>query len=333
MSESNRANRRFKSVAALSFGLALLSIPTAGCSSPAREPLRIGVNVWPPYELLYLARERGFFKAEGVDVDLVDFSSYTGELRSYHQRNLDGMLATLNEIQVKDNFLDQPAVVLVVDYSYGGDAIVVSPAIAELKDLRGKRIAYEESALGSYVLERALKAAGLKPEDVTLVNCLPEEGEQDFLRGKADAVVTYEPVLSRLLKNGGRVAFSSRQMPGEIVDVLAMRRSVLDGRMGEVRGLVRAWFRAVQDLRDNPQDAAAIMARREGGDVEAFLRGLEASHIPDRRENMKLIGTSMTVGELHAIADRLGEFLLRRGLARNVSMGADVLHPFVLESL
>jgi len=90
----------------------LASLP--GCLSRPTEPLRIGVNDWPPFELMYLARARGYFNVENVDVDLVEFSSYTGLLRAYHQGNIDGFLATLNEVQIADNFQDLPAVNLVV---------------------------------------------------------------------------------------------------------------------------------------------------------------------------------------------------------------------------
>ena len=133
--------REAKAALLLAVSVALLLPPVAGCLSRPKEPLRIGVNAWPPFELLYLARSRGYFDAEKVDVDLVDFSSYTSILRSYHQGNIDGFLATLNEVQIADNFQDVPAVILVVDYSFGGDALVVRDGITDLKGLRGKRIA------------------------------------------------------------------------------------------------------------------------------------------------------------------------------------------------
>src|SRR5213593_264284 len=111
--------RRLVAKAARLVAAMLLLSPLAGCLSRPEEPLRIGVNAWPPFELLYLARSRGYFEAERVDIDLVDFSSYTGILRAYHQGNIDGFLATLNEVQIADNFQDPPAVILVADYSYG----------------------------------------------------------------------------------------------------------------------------------------------------------------------------------------------------------------------
>ncbi len=300
----------------------------------SREPLRIGINAWPPFELLYLAQEKGFFHDEKVEVELVDFSSYTGVLRSYHQGNIDGFFATLNEVLIADNFQDLPAVVMVADYSFGGDALVVRDHIKSLSELKGKRIAYEESALGSYVLERILEIGGLKAGDVTVINRLPEEGEKDFLEGRADAVVTYEPSLGRLLRAGGAKAlFTSRNLPGEIVDVMVMRRSVLRDHADETRRMMRAWFKALAWQEAHPDEAAEIMAKRQNVTVSEFLSGLQGAHIPDLQENLQLMGTSGQPGPLFQTAGRLGDFLARHELAKRPAAGADLLHPDLLGSL
>ena len=304
------------------------------CIKGRQEPLRIGVNAWPPFELLYLAREKGYFEAENVEVDLIDFSSYTGILRAYHQGNVDGFFATLNEVQIADNFQDQPVVTLVVDYSFGGDALVVRNGITDLKGLKGRRIAYEESALGSYALERILTIGGLRPDDVKPVSRLPEEAEQDFRQGTVDGVITYEPGLGRLLRSqGARVLFSSRDIPGEIVDVMAVRRSVVDGRPSDLRGLLRAWFKAVACLKEQPVEAAGGMARRHDLTVEEFLQGLQGAHVPDLSENRQLLGSSAAPGKLHETAARLAEFLVRHGLTRHAVSGTELIRPELIESL
>jgi len=304
------------------------------CIKGRQEPLRIGVNAWPPFELLYLAREKGYFEAEKVEVDLIDFSSYTGILRAYHQGNVDGFFATLNEVQIADNFQDQPVVTLVVDYSFGGDALVVRNGITDLKGLKGRRIAYEESALGSYALERILTIGGLGPDDVKPVSRLPEEAEQDFHDGTVDGVITYEPGLGRLLRSeGARVLFSSRDIPGEIVDVMAVRRSVVDGRSDDLRGVLRAWFKAVAYLKEQPLEAAAGMARRHDLTVEEFLQGLQGAHVPDLSENRQLMGSQAAPGKLHETAARLAEFLVRHGLTRHAVSGTDLIRPELIESL
>jgi len=324
----------FGSRAGTVLGIALLAMLPIACLSEPKEPLRLGVNAWPPFELLSLARDQGFFDAEKVDVDLVDFSSYTGILRAYHQENIDGFLATLNEVQIADNFHDQPAVVMVVDYSFGGDALVVRRDIGDLKALRGRRIAFEESALGSYELERLLEIGGLGRDEVVAVSLLPEEAEQDFHKGMVDGVITYEPGLGRLVRDeGGHVLFSTRDIPGEIVDVMAMRRSVLDGRADELRRTLRAWFRAVAYMNEHPREAAAEMAKRQRVTVEEFLQGLQGAHVPDLNENRDLLGSARHPGRLHKVARRLGGFLVRRRLTKKTTPVPDLIRPEFVDLL
>ncbi|HXH28477.1 MAG TPA: ABC transporter substrate-binding protein, partial [Candidatus Polarisedimenticolia bacterium] len=304
------------------------------CLRQPPEPLRIGVNAWPPFELLYLAREKGFLRDAGADVELVDFSSYTGVLRSYHQGNIDGFFATLNEVLIAENFQDLPAVVLVADYSYGGDALIVNDGITDLRQLKGKAIAYEQSGLGSYVLERVLDKAGLQPGDVRAENRLPEEGRRAFQNREVDALITYEPDVGRLVRErGARVLFSSRDIPGEIVDVLAMRRAATATRADEIGRMLKAWFRAAEYDRAHPDEAAALMARRQNVTVQEFLQGLNGAHVPDLAENKVLLGPATRRGSLHQAAERLGSFLLKHGLTRRVATGAELFYPRIIESL
>ncbi|HEY6433929.1 MAG TPA: ABC transporter substrate-binding protein, partial [Acetobacteraceae bacterium] len=54
---------------ALLFGLALL--PTFGARVASADTVKIAHSTWVGYGPLYIARDKGFFKQNGVDVDLV----------------------------------------------------------------------------------------------------------------------------------------------------------------------------------------------------------------------------------------------------------------------
>ncbi len=309
----------------------LACLPLSSCAQAPKDTLRIGINAWPPFELLYLAERQGFFKEAKVDVDLCDFSSYTGILRAYHQGHIDGFLATLNEIMITENFQDIPAVVLVADYSYGADAVLARDEIRHPAELRGKRIAFEESALGSYMLERVLEAGGLRMSDVRAVNKLPEEGGRAFRRGDVDALITYEPDLGKLLREkGAHAVFTSRDIPGEILDVLALRRSALESRPVEVSRILKAWFMAVEYQKAHPQEAATFMAKRQGVTVEEFLRAMSGTHIPDLEENRQLLGTVRQPGPLQRTVERLGGFLVRHNLSKTAVSGGTLFHPEIV---
>jgi NitT/TauT family transport system substrate-binding protein len=65
-----------------------------------------------------------------------------------------------------------------------------------------------------------------------------------------DAVVTYEPVRTKLKNAGARQIFDSTAHPGEIVDVLVVRTSYLTASPDNARLLVEAFYRAQRYARE-----------------------------------------------------------------------------------
>lgn len=82
--------------------------------------------------------------------------------------------------------------------------------------------------------------------------------------GKVAGIVTYPPH-SNLLREDSpyRVLFSSAQIPGEIVDVLAVNPAYAKRHPGMIRKLVRTWWAAQALARAEPTSSQALMAKRE----------------------------------------------------------------------
>ena len=66
----------------------------AGCGRH-EGPIRIGINAWPGNEFLFLAQEKGFFAAQGVDVRLIEYSSLGDVRRAFDRGQIDGMTGTI----------------------------------------------------------------------------------------------------------------------------------------------------------------------------------------------------------------------------------------------
>lgn len=244
-------------------GLAAL---LAGCGRESNVPLRIGINAWPGYEFLYLAQEKGYYTKEGVSVRLVEFNSLSDARRSFERGQIDGLGTTVVEVlQARDHSPRSPQVVQVVDYSDGADMILTQPGITNAEGLRGKRVGVELASLGVFVLSRGLEKHGLKLEDVQTVSCDQVSMESQFLKGELDAVVTYPPT-SIKLRNHGKAHrfFTTSEIPGEVVDVIAFDAELCRRRPEAIAKVLRAFHRAIRYEREQPADAHAIMARREG---------------------------------------------------------------------
>jgi NitT/TauT family transport system substrate-binding protein len=183
----------------------------------------------------------------------------------------------------------EPRIVAVVDVSHGADVVVGRSGMRTMKDLRGKRVAVESGALGAFVLARALTLNGMAARDVSIVPLESNEHPAAFEQGQVDGAVTFDPYRTQMLAAGAHTLFDSSQIPGEIVDLLAVRASVLEKNPLAVQTLLTGWFKALDHLEREPSDAAARMAVREQITAEQFLQALRGLRIPSRADNLKML--------------------------------------------
>lgn len=269
--------------------LFMFLLTLAGCSSEPPSPLRVGTNVWPGYEPLYLAETLGYYQDTGVK--LVEYPNATEVIRAYRNGVIEAAALTLDEVMLlaESPGMD-PRVVLVMDISEGADVIIGRSDIGSMQALRGRRIGVENSALGAFMLARGLQDSGMTAADVTVVALPVNEQEQAFRANEVDAVVTFEPVRSRLLAAGGTQLFDSSQIPGEIVDVLVVRQDVLDRGRGQVRALLAGWKQALDYRTEHSTTAMNHLARHMSVELEEAAFAIEGLHIPDLEQNLRMLG-------------------------------------------
>ena len=229
-----------------------------GCSQVPPAPLKLGMNTWVGYDPLVLAREQGFLDV--TDVKVIELSSNSETLRNYRNRLLDAAALTLDEtLRLADEGFE-PRVVAVLSASAGADLVVARSDVRDLEDLRGRRVAVEATTVGALVFQRLLQAAGLQSTDVTVLKVDAIQHAALLRNHRVDAAVTYEPLAGRLLTEGYRSIFDSRQMIGDIVDVLVVDAQALADRPMHVRALLAGWQRGLQAFRQEPEVSARLLA-------------------------------------------------------------------------
>jgi NitT/TauT family transport system substrate-binding protein len=256
------------------------------------EPLTVGTNVWPGYEPLYLARNLGYYNDS---IRLAEYSSATEVLRAIRNKLIDVATLTLDEVLLLRQSGVDVRIVLVTDISNGGDVIVARPGIESLADLKGRKVGVESTALGAYVLTRALQKVGLTPADVQVVPIEVGSHYMAYTDNVMDAVVTFEPVRSQLLRDGAYLVFDSSQIPGEIVDVVVVREEVLAGKEEQIQGLISGWFKALTYLSVNPNEAGKRMAERLNLSPEEALASFEGLILPDPKGNLDMFDESQAL--------------------------------------
>ena len=247
-----------------------------GCSQAPDQPVTIAINPWPGYEPMYLAEVQGYFEQNGINVELVQLDSLSDVQRAYLNGHVDGMASTMIEAVQASHLGNKPLkIIMVPDYSNGGDVLIGATEFNSVAQLKGKRVGVEVSSLGIYVLHRALSKHGMTLDDVELVNTKQERALNELNAKNIDAVVTYPPFSVEILKSKGyEKLFTSAEIPFEIIDVISVSESVLKTQPDFVPRLRASWQMALDYMAIDPARSMQIMAEREGISVEDFEAAL-----------------------------------------------------------
>lgn len=291
--------------------IALSSFILISCVPAPLKPLRIGTNVWPGYEPLFLARELGYYGK--TPIQLVEYPNFDPN-RAYRNGEVEMSATPMTGFLPLAATHPDVRAWLIMDISNGADAIVAKGAIANLQSLKGRRVGFDRSMLAPFVLSRGLEQVGLSLKDVKIVPVELSEQEEAFKQGRVDAIVTFEPYRSNILNAGAKLLFDSSQIPGEVVDVLIGSESLLTTHATQLQVLIQGWFRALDYIEKNPEDAARRMARRQGITPEQFLSSLKGLQLVTLEENQKLLGKTNSV--LLKGTQRLSQFLVENNILK-----------------
>lgn len=253
--------------------------------APPLEPLRIGTNIWPGYEPLYLAQNLGYYG--DVPIKFLESTFIEEHSRLFLNGNLEMLTTTLDSAFELAAAEPETRIFALLDVSNGADALLSKPEIKTLKDLKAKRIGVQNATLGKLVLTRALEKAGLTDKEVKIVSLDIPEQEAAFAENRVDAVVTFEPARSKLIAAGANLLFDSSQMPGQIVDVLVGREELVNSHAKQLQSLLQGWYRALDYTQQNPEDAAQRMAKREDVTPEQFLASFKGLRFVTLAENLQ----------------------------------------------
>ena len=312
---------------ALAFLAALGGFSTAA----AADPLTVALSTWVGYGPLYIAKEKGFFKDEGLDVKLVLMEDVKTRMPALTAGRIDVAVTTVDAVLAFTS-ADRPLTYLfAVDDSRGGDGIVANKAIKDVAGLKGKKIAFTEGSVSQFFLSVLLKDAGLTVKDVQGLNMTAGDAGAAFVAGKVDAAVTWEPWLSRgKATPHGALLVDSSAKPGLITDVMVTTKAKLEARRPEMTALYRAWSKAVEWQKTHAGEADAIMAKGVGGwleDPKVFAETRAGIAFYDSAMNATFMdpakpdGIVATIANAKALGEAAGLFKLDADPAGMVAAG------------
>ena len=194
------------------FGLAVVANPAAG-QALEKAKLSIGVGGKPLFYYLPLtiAERQGYFKAEGLDVEILDFPGGAKALQALLGGSVD-VVSGAYEHTISQQAKGQNIEALVLQGKYSSIVLAMNKAKAaaykgpaSLKDMKIGVTAPGSST--NMFVNILLAKAGLKPDAVAIVGVGATAGAVAIMkRGEIDAMANLDPVISQLESGSDIVA-------------------------------------------------------------------------------------------------------------------------------
>jgi NitT/TauT family transport system substrate-binding protein len=308
-----------------------LVIANTACT-PQKPPIRIAISAWAGVEPAELAAQLGYYEKRGVEVEMTRFSAYSDSIAALVDGKVDAGMHTLDDAIRYFSTGRDVRVVLLTDYSFGGDGLVARPGLETLADLRGVKIGVEVGTVGHLSLLKILELGGLTTNDVTVVSIPAWEIQQYMLDGKIDAGVTWEPYLTSTAEMmGGKILITSRDYPETIITTMTFDAGTLAERPDDVQKVVAAYFDALEYIKQNPQDAYQRMGQAEGVSTAEFESHAAGIQYLDLVANLDLFGAEGE-GRIYNQTDAITEFLFEQGVIQLQPAASQLIDPrFVRE--
>jgi NitT/TauT family transport system substrate-binding protein len=207
-----------------------------------RPPLKIPFGYFVGEYPGIIAQEKGFFKAQGVDVELIHKRYIQLEQANFSAGKYDGLMSSLGSFIILSATNPDIQGVMVVDESTGADVVVAQSQIKTVADLKGKKLGVNLGGFSEVFVTEMLKTANLTSDDVNLVKVEASDIPQRLKNNAIQAGHTWQPHLSEAIKLGGHILFTSKQAPGLILDMIVFRGETIRDRPEDIRGFVRGWL-------------------------------------------------------------------------------------------
>jgi NitT/TauT family transport system substrate-binding protein len=283
----------------------------------AGTPVTLGVVTWIGYGPIYCAAANGYYKKYGLDVKLVNFSDNSVMAGAVQSGEIDATTLTYDQVIAANARGWKLKVVMPVDYSVGGDAILANVRIQSVRELKGRKVAFMSASPSDFLLGYALAKDGLTEKDVQAVNTTPEGVVGIMAGGSTDVGVSYEPNVSVIVKSSGgkrfHVLMSSREARGMITDVLVLKDSVISKNPKLVDGLIRGTMEGLAFMKADPGKAAAIIAKTldiSPAEVQEQLPNIENPALADLGDVFK---KAAVLPSFYASGKIIGDILKREG--------------------
>lgn len=320
----------------LKTSLVMALIGVVSLTGARADKLKIGYSDWPGYTVLEVAKQKGWFKDAGLDVEL-DWFDYSPSIDAFGAGKIDAVTIVAGDDLVSGASGAKSKIVCLIDYSEGSDMIVGAPGINSIKDLKGKKVGVELTLVEHELLLQALKVNGMSQSDVTLVGTATDKTPQTLASGQVSAIGAWYPISGQALKQvpGSKKLFTSADAKGLIFDVIAVSPTSYAAHKEDWAKVTAIYYKCVDYLKDpkTHDDAVKIMAAKVGADPADYEKNVPGTHfltIPEAKACLKKSDDMLSIYGSMKLSD---EFYLANGVYKQSQNAKDYLVPGIIMGL
>ena len=250
---------------ALAIGL-VLSLADAAAQEPTKIRFTLDWKYQGIHAYVFWAQEKGYFKAEGLDVDVDQGTGSAATVTRIASGTYDAGFGDMNAIiqLAGTKPREQPVMVYMV-YNRPPFALITktSSPIKTLKDVVGHTMGTPAGGSAGQLFAPLAKINGIDPAKVTVMNMQPNLQEQMLLNGQVDfsAVFTVTSYIDP--DKDIRWLFFSDYGVDLYSNGIMVSQKLLKEKPKAVAGLVRALNRAIIENAAAPDAAIALMMKTE----------------------------------------------------------------------
>lgn len=331
---SHRLSHVLRRAGALAAGIAG-SLFTA--AALAASPIKIGTVIWIGYGPFYVADQLDLFKKSGVKVTMQVFNDPALIPPAVTGGSVDGGMVTYDQVISSVAKGSSMKVVMPIDYSNGGDAIVATKDITSIAQFKGQKIAFNPLSPSDFLLSYALQTNKLSEKDVMPVNMPPEGVPAGMASGGVKIGVTYEPSVSEIVAmDGGKkfhVVFSSKDAPGLITDVLIFKSEYIKKNPAVVKALIQGYVDGLEYMKKNPAEAAKLIGKVMGVPEKEVMEQMSGVYNPTLQEFPKVFNKSAETTSLYVSGAVISKILKAKGEIKSIPKTEDTMDPSIATSL
>ena len=257
---------------ALAIGL-VLSLADAAAQEPTKIRFTLDWKYQGIHAYVFWAQEKGYFKAEGLDVDVDQGTGSAATVTRIASGTYDAGFGDMNAIiQLAGSKPGEQPVMVYMIYNKPPFALIMKAAspIKTLKDVVGHIMGTPAGGSAGQLFAPLAKINGIDPAKVSVTNMQPNLQEQMLLNGQVDfstvfTVTSYVNLIGMKVDPDKdiRWLFYSDYGVDLYSNGIMVSQKLLKEKPKAVAGLVRALNRAIIENAAAPDAAIALMMKTE----------------------------------------------------------------------